>query len=940
MRVTIEPLDVERDLALLHAWVTHPRSVFWMMQDATRDDVRREYDGIAADPHHHAYLGRVDGRPAFLVETYDPAYSPLADLPELQPGDLGMHVLVEPPDGDPVRGFTTQVFAAVLEHCFADPAVRRVVVEPDARNTAIRRKNAEAGFVELREVALPGKTAMLSACTREEYEAAAGLGPVAHLTPPLMERAHRHLVAKAIAEYAHERLLAPVPDPTRPGWWSIGAGGSTYSFSARVRTLEHWVVDPASIERRWSRCDERSEEPRDQGIDAQVFVAELAPTLGIPDQLLPTYLEEIASTLAAAAWKLRHRRVPVAELVDADYQAIEAAMTEGHPAFVANNGRIGFGLDDYSAFAPEAGEPVRLHWLAARRSVSRLTLGEGQTEEGLYGGELAPTTRARFDARLRGLGLDPADYLLLPVHPWQWLNKLAITFAPDVARRDLVHLGAGDDEHRPQQSIRTFFNQSRPDRHYVKTALAIQNMGFLRGLSPAYMEATPAINDWVAATVHADPELQATGFAVLRELAAIGYTGDAFHRTAGSSPYRKMVAALWRESPVPLLAEGERPMTMAALLHRDADGDALVTALIKAAPVDAATWVRSYLRAYLRPLVHCLHAYDLAFMPHGENLVLALRDHVPVRAFMKDIGEEVAVMGPAERLPLPAEVERIRGTFPDDVLALAIHTDVFDGVLRFVGAILAEDGVLDEAEFWGLVRATIEEHAADHPELADAADRYDLLRPEFRHSCLNRLQLRNTLQMVDLTDQAESLIFAGTLANPAAPPRVTVRPVEPAADAALLHGWVTEDRAVFWGMTDCEEERVREIYDYIDEQEHLAAYLLVVDGTPVGLLQTYDPEVDEIGEWYDRLPGDVGVHLLLAHHPARAGRTGELVAAALRFAFALPGCRRLVFEPDARNAAALTLMERVGAARGPLVELRTSVAEKPAQFFFLPRDEM
>ena len=746
MRLTIEPLDVERDLTLLHAWVTHRRSVYWMMQGASVDDVRKEYDGIAADPHHHAVLGRADGRPAFLVETYDPAYSALAGLPELQPGDLGMHVLVAPPEGEPQPGFTTQVFAAVMAHCFADPAVRRVVVEPDARNAAIRRKNVAAGFVELREVPLPGKTAMLSVCTRYAHEAACGTDRfdgdgTAHLTPATMERAQRHLVAKAIGEYAHERLITPEPDPGRPGWWTLTTGVSTYSFSARVHTLEHWVVDPASIE----------PEP-----DAQAFV---------PDRLLPTYLEEIASTLAAGAWKLRHRRVPVAELIDADYQAIEAAMTEGHPAFVANNGRIGFGLDDYTAYAPETGEPVRLHWLAARRSATRLSLGAGRTEQELYDGELDPATRDRFAGRLRGLGLDPDDYLLLPVHPWQWVNKLAVTFAPDVARRDLVHLGAGDDEHRPQQSIRTFFNLSRPDRHYVKTALAIQNMGFLRGLSPAYMEATPAINDWVASVVEADPELRATGFSVLRELAAIGYTGDAFHRTAAPSPYRKMIAALWRESPVPRLAEGERPMTMAALLHRDADGDALVTALIKASPVDAATWVRGYLRAYLRPLVHCLYAYDLAFMPHGENLVLVLRDHVPVRAIMKDIGEEVAVMG---ALPLPPEVERIRGTFPDDVKALAIHTDVFDGVLRYVAAILDEDGILGEDEFWDVVRATIEEHTADHPELAEAAARYDLLRPDFRHSCLNRLQLRNTLQMVDLTDQAESLMFAGTLANPVA----------------------------------------------------------------------------------------------------------------------------------------------------------------------------
>ena len=53
----------------------------------------------------------------------------------------------------------------------------------------------------------------------------------------------------------------------------------------------------------------------------------------------------------------------------------------------------------------------------------------------------------------------------------------------------------------------------------------------------------------------------------------------------------------------------------------------------------------------------------------------------------------------------------------------------------------------------------------DRPE---AAARYDVFRAEFRHSCLNRLQLRNTLQMVDLTDQAESLVFAGTLKNPIA----------------------------------------------------------------------------------------------------------------------------------------------------------------------------
>lgn len=176
---SLEPLDaaaVDEHATLLHAWVTHPRSAFWMMADASVDDVRSEYARIAAHPHHDAWLGRVDGTPAFLAETYDPRRATeigLADLPELREGDLGMHVLVAPPapGEEPRPGHTRRVFAAVMAHCFADPDVRRVVVEPDVRNERIAVLNAEAGFVVARVVDLPGKQAALSFCTRADWEA-------------------------------------------------------------------------------------------------------------------------------------------------------------------------------------------------------------------------------------------------------------------------------------------------------------------------------------------------------------------------------------------------------------------------------------------------------------------------------------------------------------------------------------------------------------------------------------------------------------------------------------------------------------------------------------------------------------------------------------------------------------------------------------------------
>ncbi|MCW2768728.1 MAG: family N-acetyltransferase [Aeromicrobium sp.] len=760
--ITIEPVDVERDGDLLFEWTTHPRSIFWGMTHATAEDVWQTYSAIAVNPHHEAWLGRVDGTPAFLAETYDPEHSELSGRYDWQPGDIGMHLLVAPTDR-PRSGFTSAVLRTVMELCLDDPRRRRVVVEPDIRNRRIAALSESAGFTVVAEVELSDKIAALSTCTREDFATSRlrrppprATGSVEHLTPEPMERAHRHLVAKAIAELSHERLLDPCPrgddhELVTPD------GLTTYRFHAHRYDLEHWVVEPASIS--------RLVVGQPAAVDAPAFIAEHAEVIGLPAALVPTYLEQVSSTLASAAWKHVHGVLFVEDLLRADFQMIESAMTEGHPAFIANNGRIGFSATDFVAYAPESGRPVELVWVAARAELTHLAVGEGLDEQELYAGELDPATRERFGATLRGHGLDPDDYSLIPVHPWQWEHKIAIAFAPDIGRRDLVLLGPGDDRYQAQQSIGTFFNTDRPDRHYVKTALSIRDMGFTRGLSPRHMRAAPAINDWVASVVEADDELRSAGFGILRERAAIGYTGDVYHRLGDASPYTRMLAALWQESPVPRLAEGERLASMTSLLHRDRDGAAYATTLVRASRLDPETWLRRYLRAYLRPVVHCLHRYELTFPLHGESLVMVLDGHVPIRVLMKDIGEQIAVLGDES---LPAEIERVRVSVPDDVKALSVLTDVFDGFLRFLAAILAEDGVLAVDDFWALVAETIADHQAAHPELAEAFARIDLFAPELARSCLNRLQLRDAGQMVDLSGRAESSMFAGTLINPIA----------------------------------------------------------------------------------------------------------------------------------------------------------------------------
>ena len=379
------------------------------------------------------------------------------------------------------------------------------------------------------------------------------------------------------------------------------------------------------------------------------------------------------------------------------------------------------------------------------RSKAHLSLGAGLDEESLYAGELDALDPRALRRRAPRPRRRPWRYLLLPAHPWQWEHKLAITFAPDVARRDIVCLGV----ERPTATA----HSSRSVRSSTPTVRSgttsrprssIQNMGFMRGLSPRYMRATPAINDWVAGIVEADEELRECGFGVLRERAAIGYTGDAYHRLSGSLGVPQDARrALAREPAAAACRRRTSSRRWRRCCTATATAGTLVTELIAASRIPPREWVATYLRAYLRPIVHCLLRYDLAFMPHGENLILVLQDHVPTRVLMKDIGEEVAVLGD---LPLPdgRRAGTHVGARPSQGAGRAHRC------LRRLPAFPRRHPRRGRGARAGRVLVARRRHdrraRSGTPRAGRGLAGSTCSRPSSATRCLNRLQLRNTLR--------------------------------------------------------------------------------------------------------------------------------------------------------------------------------------------------
>ncbi|MEV5609636.1 IucA/IucC family siderophore biosynthesis protein [Streptomyces sp. NPDC052225] len=597
------------------------------------------------------------------------------------------------------------------------------------------------------------------------------------LTPENWDRAGARLLAKLIAEFAYEDLLRPQPeDPAaasgpghHPHTLTVPPGpdsaGGVLGFRARRGAYGSWQVDPESL--RWSAAPDKgdSDEPF---ADPLAFLLAAQHVLGLDGITLGHLIRELTVTLAADA-RLDHTALSAARLADLGYAELEGHQT-GHPWLVLNKGRLGFSASDAARWAPEARRHTGLPWIAVHTNLATYRGAAGlESADALYTRELDPPVRQLFADTLRARGLDPAGYLYLPVHPWQWDDVVLPLFAPSVAANAIVPLPTDGDLRLPQQSIRTFLNSTRPERHTVKLPLSVLNTLVWRGLPTERTLAAPAVTTWMHGLRDADAFLRdECGVILLGEVASVTVQHPLYDGLDEVPyQYKELLGAIWREPVSRYLAPGERARTLASLLHTDPEGRAFTAELVARSGLDPKTWLRRLFAALLPPLLRFLYRYGTVFSPHGENAIVVFDDHdVPVRLAVKDFVDDVNIS--AEPLPehdsMPEDVRDVLLTERPSFLTQFIHSGLFVGVFRYLAPLYEAQLGVPEQEFWSLVRAEILRHHARFPELKDRYEMFDLLTPRIERLCLNR----NRLHLDGYRDRSHRPHAAvrGTVPNP------------------------------------------------------------------------------------------------------------------------------------------------------------------------------
>lgn len=538
---------------------------------------------------------------------------------------------------------------------------------------------------------------------------------------------NQRVMARTLAECAWEGLLNPVSEEKiRQGTnrFRLDTGAHTFQFEARRTPWDYLWIHPESIRRNGYPFH-----------DAIQLVLDCRDAFAMSDITLGNFIEELNNTLAGDLLRQQEMAgIDAAQLLDLPAIRLEGLL-DGHPKVLANRGRLGWGQDDLHRYSPEAGQPVRLRWVAVHRATGIRTFGTPAPEQCLTGEE----------CRQLASYLDSPDWQLLPVHPWQWQQFIQPQYAALLQAGTLVDLGELGEAYLPQQSIRTLSNAEKPGRCDLKLALTILNTSCYRGIPPEPMAWAPELSRWLSDLARQDPLLAEKGLTVQQELGGLHLPHPHQQQVQGTPyRYREMLGAVWRESLASKLSEGEQGWIFAVLMQCDGVDEPLVAEIIRRSGWPVERWLKQLFERVTLPLYHLLCRYGVGLVAHGQNLGVIFRHYRPERVVIKDFHGDLRVEdgGAPVRAGLPKELAEQLPGLPAAHLLHDLYTGHLVTGLRFLSPLLEDRLGLPETRFYQLLYQCLHRYQREHPELARAFARFDLLRPAMERVCLNRVRFR------------------------------------------------------------------------------------------------------------------------------------------------------------------------------------------------------
>lgn len=387
--------------------------------------------------------------------------------------------------------------------------------------------------------------------------------------------------------------------------------------------------------------------PRMRSLSAPAVLLML--TRAFPDQeFLPNLagvVQALRIAIAQSAFSADHVPAEITALEFPSWLSLERLSAwRDRPFHPTARAKVGWSGKDYRRFSPELSSGFSVSWIAVRRD--HLQMSSAASRASLAAAVLCERDQSRLNQVMSAAGLCSADYLALPVHPWQAQRVLPERFTAEIETRICVPLPFVTGNYFPTASLRSLAPMGGQGTH-LKLPLGIDSLGALRILPLRYLangekgqrllQQVMTRQDWLRRRVYLADETRWWAF----HTPELTSNSDEFadqpgHLACLLRQYPRILGADEQRQLVPIAALAVKPWSRQVWsqwlsLRREADSGPSVLALFAEISAELISTALAFARDGVMPELHGQNV--VLVLREGQIAGLLLRDHDTVRLY-------------------------------------------------------------------------------------------------------------------------------------------------------------------------------------------------------------------------------------------------------------------------------------------------------------------
>jgi siderophore synthetase component len=407
----------------------------------------------------------------------------------------------------------------------------------------------------------------------------------------------------------------------------------------------------------------------------------------------------------------------------------------GHHQHPSTKAKIGLTPQNVIRYSPEFGNVTSLVFVALHKYVAFYKIEENKQPNQIWYNDY-PELVEPFVATCLRNGKDVEDYILLPVHPWQWEHIIRKMYSNEIEHGHLFSIPHFSIPTRPTLSVRTMSPIGREKKYHIKLPLHVQMTSAVRLISPNAVQNGPELTRLLRQILKVENKFDGK-LDIMGEHIGIRFKSNMVDEMDYDNK-SKNLAVLLRDNPLSLLHVDETAIVGCALLNSSPVSDKSLLLEIMdnfdnkhdshTLEDNILLFFKKYIDVLLNSTIPLMTRYGIGLEGHFQNSLIVFQDNEPRRIIIRDLGGLRIDRKRLEKWGYFGEFHpdsAIIGMDHQEMHNKIIHT-VFQNHIGELTLHLSNHFKLDESLLWKIVRDDCYKVFAKLKEDMDLKDEVDL----------------------------------------------------------------------------------------------------------------------------------------------------------------------------------------------------------------------